>query len=188
MLAWSGIQQQPPALRGVSILCEKAIVRCVLYQCHDRACSNYYSLGTQPTSADEPTLFPHVLTDPEARPKTDPGVHKRLQNHGKMLSPEYRRSKSLAGRVPAQECSPKQKQKQGSKKRVQDRDAEKQKGKSTSKNKQTTGSKQGGSKKQRSRQAEKQKQKAEEAKSREADKRKSKSKKRTRPPGKKTQT
>ena len=86
MLAWSGIQQQPPALRGVSILCEKAIVRCVLYQCHDRACSNYYSLGTQPTSADEPTLFPHVLTDPEARPKTDPGVHKRLQNHGKMLS------------------------------------------------------------------------------------------------------
>ena len=68
----------------------------------DRACSNYYSLGTQPTSADEPTLFPHVLTDPEARPKTDPGVHKRLQKHAKMLSPEYRRSKSLAGRVPAQ--------------------------------------------------------------------------------------
>ena len=58
----------------------------------DRACSNYYSLGTQSTSADEPTLFPHVLTDPEARPKTDPGVHKRLQNHGEMLSPEYRRS------------------------------------------------------------------------------------------------
>ena len=57
----------------------------------DRACSNYYSLGTQPTSADEPTLFPHVLTDPEARPKTDPGVHKRLPQNVVPLVPPFQK-------------------------------------------------------------------------------------------------
>ena len=41
--------------------------------------------------ADEPTLFPHVLTDPEARPKTDPGVHKRLPQNVVPLVPPFQK-------------------------------------------------------------------------------------------------